>query len=299
MAGDTDAFCNQTSPACQKTPLLSNRVSYCATVCKCPLTLEVVAATHWGAIGQKSWNLHLALVAACCWLDVLNWRTEQIALQEAAVWLWSDERRQIKRQIRYYSALQRCGCSCEQCLCPLCNVKRPRSLVTSCLFCVSSERRFAVEWLWRETEWPNRAHHGELHGPVHWGQGNLMLLSSLSSKLHTHLSRRPLRADHTFGSSASWRISGVSLRHEEICAWMCFQERVAKRGRKLVDYDSARHHLEALQSAKKKDEAKITKVAFEKWWEGFWWDPCLNTSAFHSPDRLRKSSPGPRMSLKR
>lgn len=40
-----------------------------------------------------------------------------------------------------------------------------------------------------------------------------------------------------------------------------FKERVAKRGRKLVDYDSARHHLEALQSAKKKDEAKISKVA--------------------------------------
>lgn len=39
-----------------------------------------------------------------------------------------------------------------------------------------------------------------------------------------------------------------------------FQERVAKRGRKLVDYDSARHHLEALQGAKKKDEAKIAKV---------------------------------------
>ncbi|KAK1901974.1 Bridging integrator 2 [Dissostichus eleginoides] len=38
------------------------------------------------------------------------------------------------------------------------------------------------------------------------------------------------------------------------------KERVAKRGRKLVDYDSARHHLEALQSAKKKDEAKITKA---------------------------------------
>lgn len=28
-----------------------------------------------------------------------------------------------------------------------------------------------------------------------------------------------------------------------------------------MDYDSARHHLEALQGAKKKDEAKITKVA--------------------------------------
>ncbi|KAM3620882.1 uncharacterized protein V6R79_003238 [Siganus canaliculatus] len=38
------------------------------------------------------------------------------------------------------------------------------------------------------------------------------------------------------------------------------KERVAKRGRKLVDYDSTRHHLEALQSAKKKDEAKIAKA---------------------------------------
>ncbi|XP_062492011.1 bridging integrator 2 [Pezoporus occidentalis] len=42
-----------------------------------------------------------------------------------------------------------------------------------------------------------------------------------------------------------------------------FKERIAKRGRKLVDYDSARHHLEALQSAKKKDEAKITKAEEE------------------------------------
>nr|XP_046240796.1 bridging integrator 2b isoform X2 [Scatophagus argus] len=41
------------------------------------------------------------------------------------------------------------------------------------------------------------------------------------------------------------------------------KERVSKRGRKLVDYDSARHHLEALQSAKKKDEAKITKAEEE------------------------------------
>lgn len=39
------------------------------------------------------------------------------------------------------------------------------------------------------------------------------------------------------------------------------QERVAKRGRKLVDYDSARHHLEALQNSKKRDEAKISKVS--------------------------------------
>ncbi|XP_025900878.1 bridging integrator 2, partial [Nothoprocta perdicaria] len=41
------------------------------------------------------------------------------------------------------------------------------------------------------------------------------------------------------------------------------KERMAKRGRKLVDYDSARHHLEALQSAKKKDEAKIAKAEEE------------------------------------
>ncbi|KAM6927869.1 bridging integrator 2b [Xenentodon cancila] len=41
------------------------------------------------------------------------------------------------------------------------------------------------------------------------------------------------------------------------------KERVAKRGRKLVDYDSTRHHLEGLQSAKKKDEAKITKAEEE------------------------------------
>ncbi|MCI4375008.1 hypothetical protein PGIGA_G00104100 [Pangasianodon gigas] len=41
------------------------------------------------------------------------------------------------------------------------------------------------------------------------------------------------------------------------------KERVAKRGRKLVDYDSARHHLESLQSTKKRDEAKISKAEEE------------------------------------
>ncbi|XP_056130274.1 bridging integrator 2b [Lampris incognitus] len=41
------------------------------------------------------------------------------------------------------------------------------------------------------------------------------------------------------------------------------KERVAKRGRKLVDYDSARHHLEALQSAKKKDDGKMVKAEEE------------------------------------
>ncbi|XP_078538233.1 myc box-dependent-interacting protein 1 isoform X12 [Lissotriton helveticus] len=41
------------------------------------------------------------------------------------------------------------------------------------------------------------------------------------------------------------------------------KSRIAKRGRKLVDYDSARHHFESLQSAKKKDEAKIAKAEEE------------------------------------
>ncbi|XP_062035586.1 myc box-dependent-interacting protein 1 isoform X7 [Lepus europaeus] len=41
------------------------------------------------------------------------------------------------------------------------------------------------------------------------------------------------------------------------------KSRIAKRGRKLVDYDSARHHYESLQTAKKKDEAKIAKAEEE------------------------------------
>ncbi|XP_040559399.1 myc box-dependent-interacting protein 1 isoform X16 [Gallus gallus] len=42
------------------------------------------------------------------------------------------------------------------------------------------------------------------------------------------------------------------------------KSRIAKRGRKLVDYDSARHHFEALQTAKKKDETKIAKAPIPK-----------------------------------
>ncbi|XP_059812151.1 bridging integrator 2-like isoform X2 [Hypanus sabinus] len=42
-----------------------------------------------------------------------------------------------------------------------------------------------------------------------------------------------------------------------------FKKRIAKRGRKLVDYDICRHHLESLQNAKKKDEAKISKAEDE------------------------------------
>jgi hypothetical protein len=38
------------------------------------------------------------------------------------------------------------------------------------------------------------------------------------------------------------------------------QNKVAKRGRKIVDYDAARHNLETQQAAKKQDEAKLSKV---------------------------------------
>ncbi|XP_052449253.1 bridging integrator 2a [Carassius gibelio] len=41
------------------------------------------------------------------------------------------------------------------------------------------------------------------------------------------------------------------------------REKVAKRNRKLVDYDSARHHLTGLQNAKKKDDVKIGKAEDE------------------------------------
>lgn len=41
------------------------------------------------------------------------------------------------------------------------------------------------------------------------------------------------------------------------------REKIAKRGRKLVDYDSSRHNLESLRSAKKKDDVKINKAEEE------------------------------------
>uniref|UniRef100_A0A3Q3ITD3 Uncharacterized protein n=1 Tax=Monopterus albus TaxID=43700 RepID=A0A3Q3ITD3_MONAL len=39
--------------------------------------------------------------------------------------------------------------------------------------------------------------------------------------------------------------------------------RIAKRDRKMVDFDSARHHFTSLQKGKKKDEAKIAKAEEE------------------------------------
>ncbi|KAK2180528.1 hypothetical protein NP493_439g01014 [Ridgeia piscesae] len=41
------------------------------------------------------------------------------------------------------------------------------------------------------------------------------------------------------------------------------KSKIAKRGRKLVDYDSARHNFQSLLNAKKRDEAKIAKAQDE------------------------------------
>ncbi|XP_067832899.1 amphiphysin-like isoform X2 [Heptranchias perlo] len=61
------------------------------------------------------------------------------------------------------------------------------------------------------------------------------------------------------------KLSDQAMRTLEtyLSQFPAFKKRIAKRGRKLVDYDSSRHHLESLQSAKKKDEAKIAKAEEE------------------------------------
>uniref|UniRef100_G3U552 Bridging integrator 1 n=1 Tax=Loxodonta africana TaxID=9785 RepID=G3U552_LOXAF len=79
---------------------------------------------------------------------------------------------------------------------------------------------------------------------------------------------------HRGGCSRCWSWAGHVLwlpRHKDVFQEALFsllpclspQSRIAKRGRKLVDYDSARHHYESLQTAKKKDEAKIAKAEEE------------------------------------
>lgn len=42
---------------------------------------------------------------------------------------------------------------------------------------------------------------------------------------------------------------------------MASQGRVAKRSRKLIDYDSARHHVETLQMSGMKNDRKMMKVS--------------------------------------
>ncbi|KAI7794342.1 putative bridging integrator 2 [Triplophysa rosa] len=69
------------------------------------------------------------------------------------------------------------------------------------------------------------------------------------------------------GEDLLWSDYEVKLRDQAlltvdsyISQFSDVRERVAKRGRKLVDYDSARHHLTGLKNAKKKDDVKIGKA---------------------------------------
>lgn len=71
---------------------------------------------------------------------------------------------------------------------------------------------------------------------------------------------------HIFGVATypkSFPLLTSETFHSVIIDSLCFdflQARIAKRERKLVDFDSARHHFASIQKAKKKDEAKIAKV---------------------------------------
>ncbi|KAM6928765.1 bridging integrator 2a [Lycodopsis pacificus] len=72
------------------------------------------------------------------------------------------------------------------------------------------------------------------------------------------------------GEDLLWNDLEVKLVDQAVCTMESYvsqfpdvREKVAKRGRKLVDYDSSLHHLEALQTAKKRDDVKINKASEE------------------------------------
>ncbi|PVD35740.1 hypothetical protein C0Q70_02703 [Pomacea canaliculata] len=52
----------------------------------------------------------------------------------------------------------------------------------------------------------------------------------------------------------------LDVLNDYIASFPSLKARIAKRGRKMVDYDNSRHNLAVLQTAKKTDEAKITKA---------------------------------------
>ncbi|XP_036447165.1 bridging integrator 2a isoform X2 [Colossoma macropomum] len=72
------------------------------------------------------------------------------------------------------------------------------------------------------------------------------------------------------GEDLLWNDCETKLRDQALLTMESYmsqfpdiRERVAKRGRKLVDYDSSRHHLESLENAKKRDDIKIGKAKEE------------------------------------
>ncbi|XP_068608480.1 bridging integrator 2a [Brachionichthys hirsutus] len=72
------------------------------------------------------------------------------------------------------------------------------------------------------------------------------------------------------GEDLLWNDFEVKILDQSIRTMECYvsqfpdvRDRISKRGRKLVDYDSSRHHLEALRAAKKRDDVKILKAEEE------------------------------------
>ena len=60
------------------------------------------------------------------------------------------------------------------------------------------------------------------------------------------------------------QVLGSILRQPVLChkllhCWQTLQTKISKRGRKLIDYDVARHNFDTT-SAKKVDQAKLAKV---------------------------------------
>lgn len=57
------------------------------------------------------------------------------------------------------------------------------------------------------------------------------------------------------------RESSLGQQFEFETKTLTLQTRVAKRSRKLIDYDSARHHVETLQMSGMKNDRKVMKVS--------------------------------------
>lgn len=84
----------------------------------------------------------------------------------------------------------------------------------------------------------------------------LCMLSVCVEKYKLYLDRRQIK-----GLAFRCFSTHNNKLHETLVYYNILKARIAKRGRKMVDYDNSRHNLAVLQTAKKTDEAKITKVS--------------------------------------
>lgn len=93
---------------------------------------------------------------------------------------------------------------------------------------------------------------------------SLISRDHLSTEILVHLNRQS-RSSAALDKESILAVKKRTYNHISflVPVFPCWQNRIAKRSRKLVDYDSARHHLEALQSSKRKDESRISKVGID------------------------------------